>query len=454
MKPDLDTYLTSPSARRQTATQDATSLHPGDGINGLTAISLLGRGATGEVWRVRDTGLRADLALKLCTSDDPTARERFLVEARLLAQFNHRNLVRVHCFGTHLGRPYFTMDLLRPLPIDADERRIGNWLANLSDALTELHSRGIIHRDIKIDNVLLGNQGEAVLTDLGIAHLADADFARQLQNASAHNLTFAGGDHALGTPGYAAPEQLAGAEVSPATDIHALGMLAFELFRHRPPRDWLPVLRQATCADPALRFATAASFKRHLRRIRCRRTVRRLAAAFALVLASVVVILAFLPKERPWTEMPESCYHVDKQKNAIFINLPRNARYYQTKLSFPFKTERELDLSILTNEFRRRYSSPVQLVWRRVPVFISGEGELNIDKIVGGEIHLASGVTFSTSGLYDPDGFHIPHPTPPEWVTFSNGIFYTTYVVAPGARLVFTENKNYPQRLIQRLEKE
>ena len=121
MDSELDNYLTSPDALKQTAYLDENVIRPGDDINGFTAVALLGRGASCEVWRAHDERQKCDVALKLFTgkqhgSRSILLRERFLSEARLLASIRHPNIIHTYQSGTFRGEPYFTMELLRPLP--------------------------------------------------------------------------------------------------------------------------------------------------------------------------------------------------------------------------------------------------------------------------------------------------------------------------------------------------
>ena len=136
MANELDEYLTSPEAVRQTDFAEGRLLKPGDTFDGLRIVAFLGRGASSEVWLAYDESLHANCALKMfADSDSPTAHERFLTEARLLAQFSHPNIVHVRRLSETGERPYFTMDLLRPLP----EKPSGNKIAKiLGDVLTDL----------------------------------------------------------------------------------------------------------------------------------------------------------------------------------------------------------------------------------------------------------------------------------------------------------------------------
>lgn len=120
MASDLNSYLTSTEALNLSAHLDGRALTRGESFDALTVVAPIGRGATCEVWRVHDDTQHRDLALKIfCPplgGSPGTLRERFLAEARLLATLDHPNIIRTFGSGTHDGMPYFTTDLLRPLP--------------------------------------------------------------------------------------------------------------------------------------------------------------------------------------------------------------------------------------------------------------------------------------------------------------------------------------------------
>ncbi|MDX6214769.1 MAG: eukaryotic-like serine/threonine-protein kinase [Frankiales bacterium] len=183
---------------------------------------LVGRGGTAEVWAATDTSLDRTVALKLVTVAHDESAARAADEARTLAQLSHPNLVQVFDAGTDgAGRPWVVMeyvdgdtlgDAMRkgPLPI-AKVTEIGIAVA---DALAHVHATGLVHRDVKPGNVLLGRVPK--LTDFGIARLVDAA-----------KVTTTG--LMVGTAAYLAPEQVAGEPIGPAADVYALGLLLLEV---------------------------------------------------------------------------------------------------------------------------------------------------------------------------------------------------------------------------------
>ncbi|MCW2500201.1 MAG: putative serine/threonine protein kinase, partial [Frankiales bacterium] len=185
--------------------------------------NLVGRGGTAEVWQATDTSLDRVVALKLVTVAHDESSARAADEARTLARLSHPSLVQVYDAGTDsAGRPWVVMefvdgetlaDAIRrgPQPV----RRITEIGIAVADALDHVHARGLVHRDVKPANVLMGRGGKCKLTDFGIARLVDA------AKVTSTGLM-------VGTASYLAPEQVAGEPVGPATDVYALGLVLLE----------------------------------------------------------------------------------------------------------------------------------------------------------------------------------------------------------------------------------
>ena len=172
----------------------------------------------------------------------PNELVRFLQEAESIARFHHPNIVSVYEVGTHAGRPFFTLEfceggsLARKLagnPIKP--REAAELLLTLARAVAHAHSAGVVHRDLKPQNVLLAADGSPKVTDFGLAK----------RKGSGSDLTATGA--VMGTPSYMAPEQAQGAkDVGPAADVYALGAILYECLTGRPP------FRAATAVDTIL----------------------------------------------------------------------------------------------------------------------------------------------------------------------------------------------------------
>ncbi|WP_177191549.1 protein kinase domain-containing protein [Nocardioides luteus] len=198
---------------------------------------LLGRGGMGEVWQAADIRLERWVAVKIVEiSADPKVTERFRREALSTTAASHPGTVQVHDVGveqTEYGSiVYLVMELL-PGPTLADRlekqgrftvEEAGEVLVQVARTLTAVHTSGIIHRDIKPSNLVYDGDGRIRVLDFGIAQLA---------NHQAERLTST--RHVMGSLPYISPEQAADTVVGPASDIYALGCVAFELLTGRAP---------------------------------------------------------------------------------------------------------------------------------------------------------------------------------------------------------------------------
>jgi eukaryotic-like serine/threonine-protein kinase len=215
---------------------DPVAPEPGELLDGVyRVVKTLGLGGMGIVVLARDERLERDVALKLIHSrllGSQGVDARFLAEARAMARIRHENVVSVYAFGQVHGVPYFVMEYVPGtdlgcvldskdggLPTDEAIR----ILRPICRAIDAIHSAGTIHRDLKPSNVLIGRGQRVVVTDLGLARLMDRPASE-----SEHGLV-------AGTPDYLAPEVLRGEEPTPASDVYALGVMAYELFTGRLP---------------------------------------------------------------------------------------------------------------------------------------------------------------------------------------------------------------------------
>jgi serine/threonine protein kinase len=257
-------------------------------------VGLMARGGMGDVYRATDVRLQRDVALKLLAHagpDDTQRIERFLQEARVTAALDHANIVKVFDVGVLDGRPYLVAELLDgetlrvrlgrgPLAAEEAARIAGDVAAGLVVA----HAAGLVHRDLKPDNVFLTRSGVTKILDFGIAKLTDGP-------AVADGLATLTGV-LLGTAGYLAPEQIRGDAVDGRTDLFALGSMLFEMstgqrafarehtidtlhaILHDDPPNLLPaagvspdltaIVLRLLEKSPAARFQSAADLERAL----------------------------------------------------------------------------------------------------------------------------------------------------------------------------------------------
>ena len=200
-----------------------------------TLLREIARGAAGVVYEAIHRKLGRKVALKVLRTGvdtDRNARERFQREAKALAHVKHDNIVEIYEFGEIDGRPYYAMSLvdgpsLMQLLKDGnapEPRELARGLAGVADALVTLHAEGIIHRDVKPQNIIVASDGRYMLADFGLARSALAETMTQ------------SGD-ALGTPLYMSPEQMLGDRdaVEERTDIYGLGATMYQLLAGVPP---------------------------------------------------------------------------------------------------------------------------------------------------------------------------------------------------------------------------
>ncbi|HTJ43515.1 MAG TPA: serine/threonine-protein kinase [Kofleriaceae bacterium] len=195
----------------------------GKQLGGYELGKLLGSGGMGAVYRATPkTGGRA-VAIKVLAPElarDPKAIERFEREAEAVRRLEHPNVVRIHEVGSARGQHFLVMELVSGPPFrrlidDADApKRVIAVLAQVADGLAHAHARGIVHRDIKPDNVLISRSDRAAIADFGLARVSDAA-----------SLT---GRALLGTAKYMSPEQAQGEKAGAPSDVYSLGVMIYE----------------------------------------------------------------------------------------------------------------------------------------------------------------------------------------------------------------------------------
>lgn len=291
----------------------------------------VGRGGMGTVWRAFDRELGREVALKVMNGPDPRpgGEARLRTEAQVLARLEHPGLVPVHDLGTLPdGRLFYAMKLVRGRRLDEHARDLPSLAARLRvfericDAVAFAHAHGVIHRDLKPQNVMVGPFGEVLVLDWGVAKvLADPEPAStppidppapRAVDVEAATLTAAG--TVLGTPGYMAPEQARGeSAIGVAADVYALGALLSFLAGDGPPRALAAMVARARAPRPEDRYPSVGALQEDVSRFlsdlpvsayaeRPLEQARRLAVKYrtplVLVLAYLVmrVVLAFVAR--------------------------------------------------------------------------------------------------------------------------------------------------------------
>ncbi len=260
-------------------------------ISQFELIDRLGMGAFGTVWKARDTELGRTVAVKVPRrgSLDSIETEKFLREARSMAQLRHPNIVPVHEVGRENGTLYIVSDFIRGVPLSemmADSRmsfrEAVKLLIKVAGALHHAHEKGIIHRDLKPQNIMIDDAGEPHLMDFGLA------------KREAGEVTMTCDGEVLGTPAYMSPEQARGEshKVDRTSDLYSLGVILFQLltgelpFRgtaqmlihkvindeppsprrldNRVPKDLETVCLKAMAKEPRRRYQTACALSEDL----------------------------------------------------------------------------------------------------------------------------------------------------------------------------------------------
>ena len=203
-------------------------------LPGYTIEKQLGRGGMARVYLARHTGLDRLVAIKVLSKDldgDKSFSERFIREARIVANLTHQNIITVFDVGVHNEFHYIAMEYLPGVTLDdkikknLDIKQILGIIKQIAAALDFAHKKGIIHRDVKPDNILFREDGTAVLTDFGIARSAKSET----------KMTATG--TVIGTPHYMSPEQAQGQEIGPWSDLYSLGIVLFEMLNGEVPFD-------------------------------------------------------------------------------------------------------------------------------------------------------------------------------------------------------------------------
>ena len=207
----------------------------GTRIGPFEVVDLLGAGGMGTVYRAYDPRLRRDVAIKVlppAVARDADRLQRFEREALAVARLAHQNILAIHDIGTHEGLPYLVTELLegetlreklkgKPLPI----RRALDYAIQIARGLAAAHEHGIVHRDIKPDNLFVTRDGRVKILDFGLAKVADVD---AVMDEGAATLTV-DGLGPLGTAAYMSPEQALGSRADHRADLFSLGVVLYEM---------------------------------------------------------------------------------------------------------------------------------------------------------------------------------------------------------------------------------
>jgi serine/threonine protein kinase len=280
----------------------------------------LGQGGMGIVYQATDLMLEREVALKVVRPEFATGggARRFRREAQILARLEHPGIVAVHDVGTWPdGRLFYVMKLVRGIRLDAFVQPLAlterlRLFLRICETVEFAHRAGVIHRDLKPGNIMVGSFGEVLVLDWGIARvLSEGPEAAPGAERGAPATGETASGAVLGTPGYMAPEQQMGAvdRIGARTDVYALGAILRDLAAGADSRALGSVWAKALSHDPGLRYDSAASLGADVTRFldghpleahreswveRGGRLYRKYQTAILLILAYLAMRLIFL----------------------------------------------------------------------------------------------------------------------------------------------------------------
>ncbi len=217
------------------------TLSAGTRLGPYEILAPLGAGGMGEVYRARDAKLDRDVAVKVLPSQltaNPDALARFEREAKAVAALSHPNILSIFDFGTHDGISYAVMELLEGETLrgrldgaTVTQKLAVDWALQIAKGLSAAHGKGVVHRDLKPDNVFVTSDGHVKILDFGLAKRVDAAPAEQTSAPTGSGHTEPG--TVMGTMGYMSPEQLRGLPVDHRSDLFSFGAILYELLSGR-----------------------------------------------------------------------------------------------------------------------------------------------------------------------------------------------------------------------------
>ncbi|MHB2017452.1 MAG: protein kinase domain-containing protein [Candidatus Xenobia bacterium] len=195
-------------------------------VDSYRIVELVAEGAFAWVWRAEHESYHETVALKMLKPAfvDPEARRHLAREMEIGRDLRHPNLVRVYAFGEYRGMPYLVQELVDGVPLHpTDARTLVDLAAGICDGLQAAHEHGVIHRDLKPDNILVGRDGRPRIMDFGIARMLD----RKRVTASGA---------VIGTPWYMSPEQSRN-QMDTRSDLYSLGVILYQMLSGHVPFD-------------------------------------------------------------------------------------------------------------------------------------------------------------------------------------------------------------------------
>lgn len=411
----------------------------GTELGGYRIEGVLGEGGMGVVYRALDTKLNRTVAVKLLSSNlaDATARRRFQREAQTASSLNHPHVLTVHDAGEIGERQYLVTEFVDGGTLrdwgriqKRDWRQVVELLVGVADGLATAHDAGILHRDVKPENILVAKNGYAKLADFGLAKLAD-DGSDATRTITGHK-TRPG--MVMGTIAYLSPEQAAGNPLDARSDIFSFGVVLYELLAGRRPfvgATGLEVLQAITHGtpqplppdvpaalrslvekalekDPAHRYQSMREMVVDLRRltrqsdeIHAPRTPSSSRMAWRLAVAAVVLSIAGIAAWKLW---PRASLHQVRSLAVLPLrNVSRdpNQQYFADGMTDALTTglSQVSALSVIARTSAMRY----QGTQKTTPQIAR---ELNVDAVVEGSVQRSGNRVLITAELVDGSTDH------------------------------------------------
>ena len=346
--------------------------------------AFLGRGGSGEVYRTvnQQTGEEAALKVFARNADGNNAGAavavmRFKNEMRFLSSANYSSFPHFIAQGEKDGRPWYVMELLENKSLPSDDAGVADFILKISKCVQLLHSMGYVHRDIKPGNIMYRRDGTPVLLDMGLLKRLDSEAVARRNDPLLSVVD--GKAVGVGTPRYAAPEQFIGGEISPAADIHALGMLINECFQGELKGCWERIVARATSSIPERRYSDVAEF---MRAVRHRHWRRRAIGVLGTLLSAGAICLFFLPwwinegrEQWNWRMLGENMVTNVVVKKMVPITFGTTAAgiRYPTKWHCQYKTNSVAITLVRLNGGTKVFKKPQSLQSER-EIWIVGPG--------------------------------------------------------------------------------
>jgi len=215
------------------------AIEVGKSLGNYKVVSAIGAGGMGEVYRARDTKLGRDVAIKVLPaslSESAERLNRFEQEAQAAGALNHPNILVIHHIGIHDGAPYIVSELLEGETLRErmggaalPQRKAIDYALQIAKGLAAAHEKGIVHRDIKPDNIFITHDGRVKILDFGLAKLTSATDGNQSQTEVPTRKVNTDPGTVMGTMGYMSPEQLKGQAADHRSDIFSFGAILYEM---------------------------------------------------------------------------------------------------------------------------------------------------------------------------------------------------------------------------------